>query len=272
MSNLTREELAIAVKDDPYLTKREKSSESDIALYLKEVDFHCPLCGKLLRSRSQKKKNKLFEIAHIYPNSPTPEQFETLAGLRRLGNTCEDYENKIALCKNCHSTQDYHTTKDDYLALLSKKEDLMKITALEEIASQLSLEDSISNVVDKICQLGAEDITDLNYSPLTLSKKFRTSDRSLKVKIAGYVTEYYPFIRSLFRDMEGKNGFRLEVISMQIRCCFIKMADITEDKDVIFQNMVHWLQIKTKCSSTSACEAVISFFVQNCEVFNEVTE
>jgi hypothetical protein len=72
--------------------------------------------------------------------------------------------------------------------------------------------------------------------------------------------------------MEGKNGFRLEVISMQIRCCFIKMADITEDKEVIFQNMVHWLQIKTKCSSTSACEAVISFFVQNCEVFNEVTE
>ena len=272
MSNLTREELAIAVKDDPYLIKREKSSESDIALYLKEVDFHCPLCGKILRSRSQKKKNKLFEIAHIYPNSPTPEQFETLAGLRRLGNTCEDYENKIALCKNCHSTQDYHTTEDDYLSLLSIKEKLMKISALEEIASELSLEDSISNVVEKICQLRAEDITDLNYSPLTLSRKFSPADRSLKVKIAGYVTEYYPFIRNLFRDMEGKNGFRLEVISMQVRCCFIKMTDITEDKEVIFDNMVQWLQTKTQCQSTSACEAVISFFVQNCEVFNEITE
>lgn len=272
MSNLTREELAIAVENDPYLIKREKSSESDISLYLKEVNFRCPLCGKRLRSRSQKKKNKLFEIAHIYPNSPTPEQFETLAGLRRLGNTCEDYENKIALCKNCHSTQDYHTTEDDYLSLLSIKENLMKISALEEIASELSLEDSISKVVEKICQLGAEDITDLNYSPLTLSRKFRPADRSLKVKIAGYVTEYYPFIRSLFRDMEGKNGFRLEVISMQVRCCFIKMSDITEDKEVIFDNMVQWLQTKTQCSSTSACEAVISFFVQNCEVFNEITE
>lgn len=269
---MTREELAIAVENDPYLIKREKSSESDISLYLKEVNFRCPLCGKLLRSRSQKKKNKLFEIAHIYPNSPTPEQFETLAGLRRLGNTCEDYENKIALCKNCHSTQDYHTTEDDYLSLLSIKENLMKISALEEIASELSLEDSISKVVEKICQLGAEDITDLNYSPLTLSRKFRPADRSLKVKIAGYVTEYYPFIRSLFRDMEGKNGFRLEVISMQVRCCFIKMSDITEDKEVICDNMVQWLQTKTQCSSTSACEAVISFFVQNCEVFNEITE
>ena len=42
--------------------------------------------------------------------------------------------------------------------------------------------------------------------------------------------------------------------------------------DTIFDNMVHWLQNKTQCASTSACEAVISFFVQNCEVFNEITE
>lgn len=272
MSNLTREELANAVKNDPYLIKREQSSESDIALYLKEVNFHCPLCGKLLRSRSQKKKNKLFEIAHIYPNSPTLEQFETLAGLQRLGNTCEDYENKIALCKNCHSTQDYHTTKDDYLSLLSLKEKLIKATTLEEIAADLSLEDSISNIVNKICELGTGDITDLNYTPLALAKKFNAEERSLKVKVAGYVTEYYPYIRSLFQNMEGKNGFHLDVISMQIRCCFIKMTDITEDKEVIFENMVHWLQTKTQSFSTSACEAVISFFVQNCEVFNEIAE
>ena len=159
-----------------------------------------------------------------------------------------------------------------YLSLLSLKDKLIKATTLEEIAADLSLEDSISNIVNKICELGAEDITDLNYTPLALAKKFNAEEQSLKAKVAGYVTEYYPYIRSLFQNMEGKNGFHLDVISMQIRCCFIKMTDITEDKEVIFDNMVHWLQTKTQSFSTSACEAVISFFVQNCEVFNEIAE
>lgn len=43
---------------------------------------------------------------------PTQEQYTILQGLKRLGADSESYENKIALCKDCHGTQDYHTTKD----------------------------------------------------------------------------------------------------------------------------------------------------------------
>ena len=38
-----------------------------------------------------------------------------LKGLERLGDNSESFDNKIALCKDCHSTKDYHTTKEDYL-------------------------------------------------------------------------------------------------------------------------------------------------------------
>ena len=60
-------------KDDPdlaaYLKERASVTDSDIRLYLREVNFHCPLCGKDLQRKSQKKRSvKLFEIAHIYPN------------------------------------------------------------------------------------------------------------------------------------------------------------------------------------------------------------
>ena len=41
-----------------------------------------------------------------------------LKGLERLGDNSESFDNKIALCKDCHSTQDYHTTKEDYLKLI----------------------------------------------------------------------------------------------------------------------------------------------------------
>lgn len=268
---MTREELEVRVKNDSYIVERQKLSTYEVTLHLKEVNHRCPLCGKQLISRTQKKTNKMYEIAHIYPNSPTPEQYEALNGLPRLGKSTEDSENKIALCKDCHAAQDYHTTKDDYLALFHKKQELQRAANLENVAAELSLEDRIADIVERLCKLEDQDFANINYSPITIAKKFLPSDRMLKAKVASYVTEFYPFIRDLFREMEGQNGFRTEVICMQVKCCFIKMADITECKEEIFAKMVDWLKVKTQCNSISACEAVISFFVQNCEVFNEIT-
>ena len=114
--------IAKAIAADPYLRTRKSPTAVDQQLYLKEVSFVCPLCGKILRHRKQKKANKLYEIAHIFPNSPTEEQYEQLSGLPRLGDNSESFENKIALCKDCHDQQDYHTTQADYLKLLDIKQ------------------------------------------------------------------------------------------------------------------------------------------------------
>nr|WP_302657923.1 HNH endonuclease [uncultured Dysosmobacter sp.] len=116
------EAIAKAIATDPYLKDRKSPTAVDQQLYLKEVSFVCPLCGKILRHRKQKKANKLYEIAHIFPNNPTEEQYEQLSGLPRLGDNSESFENKIALCKDCHDQQDYHTTQADYLKLLDIKQ------------------------------------------------------------------------------------------------------------------------------------------------------
>ncbi len=42
-----------------------------------------------------------------------------LKGLERLGDNCEEFENKVALCKDCHGYYDDHKTKDEYLNLLT---------------------------------------------------------------------------------------------------------------------------------------------------------
>ena len=101
--------IAKVIAADPYLKERRAPTAVDQQLYLKEVSFVCPLCGKILRHRGQRKTNKLYEIAHIFPNSPTEEQYERLKTLPRLGSDSESFENKIALCKDCHNQQDYHT-------------------------------------------------------------------------------------------------------------------------------------------------------------------
>lgn len=115
-------DLKSIVETDYYFIPRKNNNDAELRLYLREVGYHCPLCGKELQSRKQRKlTEKQFQIAHIYPNSPTKAQHETLLGVERLGDNCESYENKIALCRDCHGTQDYHTSIDDYKNLLNIK-------------------------------------------------------------------------------------------------------------------------------------------------------
>ena len=264
--------IAKAIAADPYLIERKKVNEHELQLHLREVSFTCPLCGKNLRHRKQKKTNKLYEIAHIFPNSPTEEQYELLRGLQRLGKDSESYENKIALCKDCHAQQDYHTTTKDYLELLEKKKYFLEIMDLQETTLTMGLESEIADVVKKVSDLKEEELDNLNYIPVNLSKKFTSDDFHLKRKIVMYVTDYYPYIRDLFKEIEGTNNFRLDTLSLQIKCCFIKMEAISDNKNLIFDQLVEWIRAKTLSTSTDACEAVVSFFVQNCEVFHEITK
>lgn len=270
---MTQEEYKEAVKNDQYLIPRKnRTEEYELRLFLREVDYHCPLCGKELQSRHQKKlSEKMFQIAHIYPNRPTKEQYETFYGLERLGDNCEAFENRIALCKDCHGTQDFHTTKDEYLHLSNLKKNKLEMTALLDITASLGLEQEIEQVIINITNLTSDELSALNYEPVPLANKFEPNELVLKTKIAGYVTTYFPYVRGLLKDLEGKNNFSISVLCGQIKACFEKMETITTDKNAIFQQMVSWIKNRAVSNFQEACEVVVSFFVQDCEVFHEIT-
>lgn len=270
---MTQDELNAILDADAYSQERKKPTEFEVRAYLREVDYHCPLCGKELQSRKQRKQNRLFEIAHIYPNRPTVEQYQVLFPLgRRLGSDSESYENKIALCKDCHDTQDYHTTAEDYLRLYNIKSHILAQNALTDISEMVVVEEQISLVIDGITKLTAEDVAELRYSPVPVANKFTASEFLLRNKVMSYVLSYYSYIKSEFQNMDGKDGFHMQILSEQVRSCFIKMSDQTQDKTMLFDHIVTWIKNKTCSTNGIACEAVAAFFVQNCEVFYEITE
>lgn len=202
---MTKDELNKLIEKDFYHKKREEPSEADLRLYLREVDYHCPLCGTELQSRTQKKKDqKKFQIAHIYPNRPTVGQYLLLHGLERLGENCEDYENKVALCLDCHQTQDFHTTVDEYNHLLNIKKHCLAQTALHDATSTLGLENEIDKIVKAVTNLLESDLAELNYEPVPIAKKFTNQDLLLKTKISGYVTNFYPYIRDSLGNLMEK--------------------------------------------------------------------
>lgn len=267
------EELKKILASDIYFQPRRKPTEAELRLYLREVNYHCPICGKELQSRKQKKlSEKKFQIAHIYPNSPTMEQWNTLTGLVRLGGNTESFENKIALCKDCHGTQDFHTTKEEYLRLVGIKEGCLRQTALHDATFTLGLEGEIEDIINRISTLSETDISELNYEAVPIAKKFVPNEVLLKTKITGYVMNYFVYIRDLFKSMEKSSDFNFDILSGQIRSCFIKMDSSGANKSEVFESMVDWINNKTQNISRFACEAVMSFFVQHCEVFYEITK
>lgn len=145
-------------------------------------------------------------------------------------------------------------------------------TVLNDLTTSLGLEKQIEDVISKLTKVPGDELVDLNYSPVNLTKKFSSSDALLKTKIWGYVSVYYTFIRDEFRTLDGKNGFLIKVLCDQIKACFLKINTGTDDKVVIFNHIVKWIKEKTLSTSTEACEAVVAYFVQNCEVFYEITE
>lgn len=56
---MTQEELNAAIEADGYCKPREEIKEFDNRLYLQEVGARCPLCGKLLIDRRQKKSKAI---------------------------------------------------------------------------------------------------------------------------------------------------------------------------------------------------------------------
>lgn len=270
---MTQVELDAILDADPYHVTRTRNSEAEIRLYLREVDYHCPLCGNELQAWNQPKPDlKEFQVAHIYPHRPTIQQYLVLKNLERLGKTSEDFENKIALCLGCHNRQDFHTTKEDYEFLLEIKKRLLAKSALHSAVEEMSLENELKSIVNRIRDVSLSDIANLTMKPVPISQKFGEEDAPLKAKITGYVVQYYTLVREMFREEDGKNGFVFSALCLEIRAAFEKMASISDDKEEIYNQMVTFIKNETNSSSQNACEIVAAFFVQNCEVFNEISQ
>jgi hypothetical protein len=65
---------------------------------------------------------------------------------------------------------------------------------------------------------------------------------------------------------------RFDNIAIQIKSFYKKCGSLSNDKDVVFDQIVEWVKLKSGNDNRIASEIVVSFFVQNCEVFDAITE
>ena len=167
------------------------------------------------------------------------------------------------------------------MRLLKIKKNLLLKEGLHDALAMLSFEDELAALIESLCSNEYEQWLnqDLNYNPVPVAKKFTRNELLLVAKIQGYINMYYTYIRDCFNQWDGKNGFSFNVLSNEVKIAFLKLDSVAQadklDKFVAFRALVerinNWAKSKASSYSNEACEAVVSFFIQHCEVFYEIS-
>lgn len=258
---------------DNYCIDRKKLTKNEEFLLLDEVNSKCPLCGKFLILDNHKKTRE-FEIAHIYPNSPTTAEKKILHAVTRLGSNSEDLQNKIALCKSCHGNYDNNKTLEEYNDLKKIKEKSLNKQRSKIKISAITIEDEITSVIKALDNLDADsimEIKELSLSALRVTEKIDRKYGILIRTINRNVAEYYYIIQQMFKELDQNKKLNFNIVASQIRTAYLTCESNEKEQDAIFESLTQWLKGKTK-GTDDACKIIISFFVQNCEVYDKITQ
>ena len=86
-------------------------------------------------------------------------------------------------------------------------------------------------------------------------------------KIEGNVNDYFDEIRKMFVEEQETNDLVYEQVRRKIRNQYLSRKDKTPQQ--IFNSLVDCLMNEVQSTDREACEAVMSYFVQSCEVFGK---
>lgn len=250
--------------------ERRAYSEAETVALLSQVSNRCPFCDGGLFYRKGRRQYKAYELAHIYPLNPRPEELTELASSPRLSSDVNDPDNIVPLCLNCHGQFDKPRTASEYLHLYQIKLEALQDERQRSLASQYPLEQQITAVVAHLHGATVEEdsSTVLALTPKAVDEKLdMTMPAPTKRKVRNAVEDYFRHVQVAFLELERNDPGCSEQIFIQVKSFYVmqKRQGLTQAQ--VFANLVAWIRIRAKAETLESAEAVASFFIQNCEVF-----
>ncbi|MEH6446819.1 MAG: ABC-three component system protein [Oceanospirillaceae bacterium] len=237
-----------------------------------EVDGSCPLCRRDLVVKKKKKNVRVFDVAHIYPLNATSHELTILNNEELLADDIDCEENFIALCKECHKIYDTQKTVEEYRQLVAIKKEINKIKELSKLWDTQTLHKDISIVADKI---GSMDETALKHTLLSY-KALKVSDKKddtlgilNELKVTQFILNFYVPIKEVLKDLERQDKAKSTFICSQVKSYYAVLLMQNFGQDKIFEKMSEWFMTNTGISDRAKSEVLVSYFIQNCEVFSE---
>lgn len=145
-------------------------------------------------------------------------------------------------------------------------------------ANRNAIEEGLRNLITSLSAIEEPNsLVRLRYNAVKTSKKIveypnRKLDNLLEDRIAYYVVRYYRFIQEQIGLLEQSGALAFHIVAKTIQRHYESLkANGYNSVDVYFK-MRDYIQETTKADSDTACEILVAFFVQNCEVFDAPAE
>lgn len=248
--------------------------EFDIPL-LSEADNRCPLCRKLLISKVKNSLIKKYKITKIFPDSINPQTAAAFSSIKKAPVSPDSLSNKIPLCTDCADKYSLSPTADEYENLCSVKEKLERNYTVKTLINGIDIEDHVKDVALAISAIKSDSgLRPLPLNALKIEQKFTADNFILKNLTQASVLSYYNYIADLFSQMEREGAASFNVIGSEVSLCHDRLENEGFSQEEIFNLMTNWFIEKTGLGIkyTTACNIIVAFFVQNCEVFHEVSK
>lgn len=218
-----------------------------------EVNRKCPFCNHMLVNSTGGKTIEQYKIIK-FPVLGTSGEAEYLA-----------------VCNNCYEKYKDVSDEENICRLNEKKNSIFAKSNYEQAVDALEMEKEVGQVLDALVATDPEEMPKFQYTPVEVREKI-PDDKMLCAKILSNVVQYFPFVEEKLKQLNNERRLTYEKISGDVKRAYLEFATNETDKEVIFNKLCDWLAEKAHTDKKSACEVIISYYVQNCEVFErEIT-
>lgn len=248
--------------------------DSDFYL-LSEASNNCPLCHKDLVKSIKGTSYKQYEIMNIFPDDLSDTKKTKFINAKKPCKNLNSFENQIALCKECADNYSVSPTVDEYISICAAKEKTVQSYKIQNAMNGIELEEQIVDVLHSIASLKASpNVKELSLSALKIEQKISPDNFLLRNSTKSYVLSYYNYIESLFSQMERDGLIEFKLIASEVSLCYEKLESNGLSQEEIYSYLTDWFMNKANLNNkySSACNIIVAFFVQNCEVFHEISQ
>ena len=175
----------------------------------------------------------------------------------------------IIVCADCERVITSFDEKK--LAALAKKQsDSGVLNAVRDDVALEKLDGEIEAVLRLVHDLDGSDDTRLKYDPVTVEKK--VSDKRLRDKVRYDVVTLFDGVNNILERLSDEHVFDTAKFARQIKRAFEDTRDSGLSQRQVYDLLVEKLDQKSGGQYKTACEVIISYFVQRCEVFDEISK
>lgn len=160
------------------------------------------------------------------------------------------------------------------MRILKIKKELLETNKVREELAAEEIEEELISIIEQMSKITDKDIEKaaLKYKGIRVANKIEDEYCLLRRKVAFNVCAYYGFIKENMKILSEQKRLNFDLVASEVKTAYLKTMQNTDDKVLVFNMLVEWINSKIVQASKESCEIMVSFFVQNCEVFDEISE